>query len=127
MRTEQYREQLSSENKASKATIDELKLSGVATQSEEAELSTQRNLGQTLFDRVHDNSDNIMGTKGGASRQHRWTTNHTQLGHDRDFGSYKTTSQLVGYAINEQPHSKPAYARAPVVQSTFFRQHNVFN
>ena len=83
--------------------------------------------GQTLFDRVHDNSDNIMGTKGGASRQHRWTTNPTQLSHDRELGAYKTTSQLIGYAIGEQPHSKPQYARAPVVQSTFFRQHNVFN
>uniref|UniRef100_A0A7S0YM86 Flagellar associated protein n=1 Tax=Polytomella parva TaxID=51329 RepID=A0A7S0YM86_9CHLO len=118
IRTEQWREQLSQEsNFASKALESFASNAGLdtfqqATKKEEPEL--------LLYDLVFEKEDpNFTG----ASKTHRDTKNRTQLTKDRNLGSMSTTTALTYTAPTE--HTKPDYARKPIVRDTFFRRENV--
>mmetsp|Transcript_18215 Transcript_18215/g.21862 ORF Transcript_18215/g.21862 Transcript_18215/m.21862 type:complete len:240 (-) Transcript_18215:92-811(-) len=55
----------------------------------------------------------------------RDTKNPTITSNERNYGTWKTTSQLFGYGVEGQAHEKPEYARIPIVKKTFYRTQGV--
>ena len=74
-----------------------------------------------LYDKVFEKED----TSDGFSKQARDTQNPTQLSTKRQYGSVQTASMNVGYGIDHADHSKPQFARVPLVKSTFYRASGV--
>eukprot|EP00238_Polyblepharides_amylifera_P000884 CAMPEP_0196571640 /NCGR_PEP_ID=MMETSP1081-20130531/1787_1 /TAXON_ID=36882 /ORGANISM="Pyramimonas amylifera, Strain CCMP720" /LENGTH=245 /DNA_ID=CAMNT_0041888661 /DNA_START=152 /DNA_END=889 /DNA_ORIENTATION=- len=124
-RTEQYRELLKMEDKHRKTLIamsdfheedPELK----AKLDREAKTKNERGKSSQLYDLVYE-KDNDAQSFAKQQQNARDTKNPTQLGKERDFGTYQTSSMSFGYGVEECEHEKPMYARLPIVQSTFYR------
>lgn len=116
-RTEQYREQLSGEDKLAKATLDAME----DEIEDEPLLETNPTPKPHLYDLVYEKGDN---NTTGASKIARDTKNKTHLSYEREFGSYRTTS-MIAHGPPEE-FNKPTYARKPVVRDTFYRKTNIF-
>lgn len=114
----QYREQLKQEMSHNKKALE---IRGGANAAKGDVLAEEEEPAEKtfLYDLVFEKDDTF------STRQPRDTKNPTFLSKERDFGTYKTMSQLVGYGIEETEHSKPEFARTPIVQSTFYRRTNI--
>mmetsp|Transcript_1939 Transcript_1939/g.6780 ORF Transcript_1939/g.6780 Transcript_1939/m.6780 type:complete len:239 (+) Transcript_1939:151-867(+) len=121
-RVNQYREQLAQEaswnKKALQVRAGEREAAPEAVLKDEAEAAKEPVF---LYDLVFEKD--VPDANG--SKQARDTKNPALLSKERDFGTYKTMSQLVGYGIDEAEHAKPEFARTPIVQSTFYRRTNI--
>lgn len=127
-RTEQYREALGMEDKHRRRAQDtaqpqedptiKAKLDKEASDKEARAKDTH------LYDLVYekDNDEKMFAKQQLNSRD---TKNPTQLSKERNFGTFQTSSMQYGYAVEEEPHDKPAYARLPIVQSTFYRPNKI--
>lgn len=120
IRTEQYREQLTQEEKYSKKAL--MALSKTAGTIEETTMvsTSQKEEGPLLFDRIFEKEDPEFN---GASRTHRWTQNPTQISKDRNLGG-QMTSQRLSYQPPTE-FEKSEHARKPLVRDTFYRQTNI--
>jgi hypothetical protein len=75
---------------------------------------------QLLYDLVFEKDDPKFS---GASKTHRDTKNRTQLTLDRTLGDKMTTMNLAYQSPTE--HTKPEYARKPLIRDTFYRKTNI--
>lgn len=118
IRTEQYREQLTQEDKFSKRALKALPGSmGL----EEASARTPRDEPESLlYDLVFEKDDPKFS---GCSKTHRDTKNPTSLSHDRTMGAQMTSTLLSFQPPTE--FGKPEHAHRPVVKSTFYRKTNI--
>jgi len=128
IRTEQYREQLSMEDKHRKTALarpsgEEDKEIAAKLDREAAEKAA-REKNMHLYDLVYEKDNDAESF---AKQQHnsRDTKNPTHLDKSRNFGTYQTSSMQYGYGVDEEAHDKPTYARLPIVQSTFYRPSKV--
>eukprot|EP00884_Botryococcus_braunii_P000614 jgi/Botrbrau1/10553/Bobra.0343s0002.1 len=120
-RTEQYREQLKTEGKQSKATVQMLGDAPEELQRHEEEHVPKPEV--FLYDLVVD-TDNGGST---CSKLARDTRNPTALSHDRKLGTMTTTSSRTHCAFQlATPFTKPAHVHKPVIRDTFYRRTNVF-
>eukprot|EP00232_Nephroselmis_pyriformis_P003042 CAMPEP_0182912170 /NCGR_PEP_ID=MMETSP0034_2-20130328/37367_1 /TAXON_ID=156128 /ORGANISM="Nephroselmis pyriformis, Strain CCMP717" /LENGTH=233 /DNA_ID=CAMNT_0025048823 /DNA_START=66 /DNA_END=767 /DNA_ORIENTATION=+ len=114
VRVQQYREQLSQEEKFARKALAMNPLDD----DEEPEPVKPRGF---LYDKVFEKEDHADG----FSKQARDTQNPTLLSTKRAYGSVQTASMNVGYGIDHADHSKPQFARVPLVKSTFYRASGV--
>ena len=59
-----------------------------------------------------------------ASKVHRDTLNRTMLSTERQYNGQLTSSRLAFQPPSD--HSKPEFARKPLIRDTFYRKTNVF-
>jgi len=71
---------------------------------------------QNLYDLVYEKEEGAS-----TSKLARDSKNPTQLGAERDFGSFKTMNMKYGYKLHDNAHSKPEHARIPIIRTTFYR------
>eukprot|EP00798_Chlamydomonas_sp_ICE-L_P007547 gene7547-696_t len=118
IRTEQFREQLSQEDKYSKkALLDLSKQAGMVDMP--ATTSKKDEDGPLLYDMVFEKEDPKFK---GCSRTHRDTKNPTSLGLDRAMGG-QMTSQRLSFQPPTEYH-KAEHGRTCLVKDTFYRQTN---
>lgn len=124
-RVAQYREQLKQEVADStreigdaKKLLEELQKS----QLQRKELDKKRIF---LYDRVFENEESFKSDHNQQAKCARDTKNPTLLSKEREFGMYNTATMEVGRGIDQMSHSKPTYAKLPIIKNTFFRRTNV--
>uniref|UniRef100_A0A7S1SY97 Uncharacterized protein n=1 Tax=Tetraselmis chuii TaxID=63592 RepID=A0A7S1SY97_9CHLO len=124
IRTLQYREQLKGEEKQAKKALEMITAAGGDTAHEFTATygnTDMRAPAPHLYDLVYEVDD---PTRSGASKEARDTKNPTMLSHDRTLGGSRTTT-AIAYQAPEH-HTKPTYARKPLVKDTFYRKTNCF-
>jgi len=123
--TEQYRERLKNEyshqhsSTAKYKELREMLEDEVAPKPDTAPASTSKK--PLLFDLVYDGNDAYPTAVKNSMISGRDTKNPTQLSWGRHYGQLKTSSNDIGYGINDALHGKPQFARIPLVKTTFYR------
>jgi len=124
--TEQYREQLVSENKFNKDRLSTLQAQSDAYKAKKGtEDVVVAKPAAPLYDLVYDGDEPYPTAVKNSMSAGRDTQNPTQLTWGREYGKMTTSSMEIGYGVDAEPHDKPQFARVPIVRSTFYRRKNI--
>lgn len=110
-RTEQYRERLKAEEMSY--------LKDLKTQEKKGTLPELPPLKEKppkpyLYDLLDRND------KDYPNKCARDTKNPTLITHGRDFGTMTPSSHQIGWGVDNEPHTKPQFAKIPIVKSSFY-------
>ena len=138
IRTEQYRELLTQEAEHSKKALEVVASAyddGVVEEAETA-ADAKRRMHRQMYDSVFDERD-LKQETATRDRLHvseedkqlqklkKQTQNPTNLSKEREYGSYRTSTMLIGSTSDTADYEKPEFARKPVVKNTFYRKMNI--
>jgi hypothetical protein len=154
IRTNQHREQLVREQKMAKGQVEKNKknleillkelgidptenngrvnLSKVGLRPKTAPVMRRKVLSAYEQQHAHEHSDHALYAKKAGltstpdnAKIPKDTNNHTWLSFERDYGSAKRTSDLIGYGAKVQKPDRPEYARVNIFEHTSFRKRGV--
>eukprot|EP00239_Pterosperma_sp_CCMP1384_P001852 CAMPEP_0197848796 /NCGR_PEP_ID=MMETSP1438-20131217/10085_1 /TAXON_ID=1461541 /ORGANISM="Pterosperma sp., Strain CCMP1384" /LENGTH=258 /DNA_ID=CAMNT_0043461213 /DNA_START=140 /DNA_END=916 /DNA_ORIENTATION=+ len=110
-RTEQYRERLKSEEQCYKKEVETKKAAGLLPTLPPPKEKPAKPFLYDLLDKEEEDYPNKCP---------RDTKNPTWTSKERDFGIFYPTSQQYGWGVEDEPHTKPQYARIPIVRTSFY-------
>lgn len=76
---------------------------------------------KTLYDMVYTGQEPYPTAIRNSMVAGKDTQNPTQLSWEREYGEQKPLSRRYGEGITHVEHSKPQFARVPIVRNTFYR------
>ena len=105
---------------------------GLKPRPQTAPVTRRKKLSPYEQQHAHEHSDHAAYAKKAgltptpdSAKLQRDTLNPTRLGKERDYGTYKRTSDLIGYGPKVQAPDRPEFARVRTLENSSFRKRGI--